>query len=57
MWKEANKLPLNVEQAETVAFRRQNVKLNNYFKIRLDGTRLSDNCLPYPGVLLGEHLT
>ena len=39
-------------------FRRQNTKLNNSFKIKLDGKRLfPTSSVKYLGVLLDEHLT
>ena len=37
MWLRANKLSLNIEKVELAVFRRQNTKLNNSFKIKLDG--------------------
>ena len=55
-WLRANKLSLNIEKTELVVFRRQNTKLNNSFKIKLDRKILfatsSVKCL---GVLLDEH--
>ena len=39
MWLRANKLSLNVEKTELVVFWRQNTKLNNSFKIKLDRKR------------------
>ena len=58
MWLRANKLSLNIEKTELVVFRRQNTKLNNSFKIKLDGKRLfSTSSVKYLGVLLDEHLT
>ena len=54
----ANKLSLNVEKKELIVSQRQNTKLNNFFKIKLDRKRLfpttSVKCL---GVLLDEPLT
>ena len=40
MWLRANKLSLNIEKTELAVFRRQNTKLNNSFKIKLDRKRL-----------------
>ena len=58
MWLRANKLSLNIEKTELVVFRRQNTKLNNSFKIKLDGKRLfPKSSVKYLGVLLDEHLT
>ena len=58
MWLRANKLSLNIEKTELVVFRRQNTKLNNSFKIKLDGKRLfPTSSVKYLGVLLDEHLT
>ena len=52
-WLRANKLSLNIEKTELV-FRRQNTKLNNSFKIKLDGKRLfPTSSVKYLGVLLG----
>ena len=54
----ANKLSLNVEKTEIVLFRRQNTKLNNSFKIKLEGKRMfSTSSVKYLDVLLDEHLT
>ena len=58
MWLRANKLSLNTEKTELVVFRRQKAKLNNSFKIKLDGKRLfPTSSVKYLGVLLDEHLT
>ena len=58
MWLRANKFSLNIEKTELVVFRRQNTKLNNSFKIKLDGKRLfPTSSVKYLGVLLDEHLT
>ena len=58
MWLRANKLSLNIEKTELVVFRRQNTKLNNSFKIKLDGKILfPTNSVKYFGALLDEHLT
>ena len=58
VWLRANKLSLNIEKTELVVFRRQNTKLNNSFKIKLDGKRLfPTSSVKYLGVLLDEHLT
>ena len=58
MWLRANKLSLNIEKIELVVFQRQNTKLNNSFKIKLDGKRLfPTSSVKYLGVLLDEHLT
>ena len=58
MWLRANKLSINIEKTELVVFRRQNTKLNNSFKIKLDGKRLfPTSSVKYLGVLLDEHLT
>ena len=55
----ANKLSLNVEKkTEIFLFRRENTKLNNSFKIKLDGKRLfPTSSAKYTDVLLDEHLT
>ena len=53
----ANKLSLNVEKTEIVLFRRQNTKLNNSFKIKLEGKRMfPTSSVKYLDVLLDEHL-
>ena len=58
MWLRANKLSLKIEKTELAVFRRQNTKLNNSFKIKLDGKRLfPTSSVKYLSVLLGEHLT
>ena len=58
MWLRANKLSLNIEKTELVVFQRQNTKLNNSFKIKLDGKILfPTGSVKYLGVLLDEHLT
>ena len=58
MWLKANKLSLNIEKSELVLFQRQNTKLNNSFKIKLDGKILfPTGSVKYLGVLLDEHLT
>ena len=58
MWLRANKLSLNIEKTEIVVFQRQNTKLNNSFKIKLDGKRLFPiSSVKYLGVLVDEHLT
>ena len=59
MWLRANKLSLNIEKkTELVVFRRQNTKLNNSFKIKLDVKILfPTNSVKYFGALLDEHLT
>ena len=58
MWLRANKLSLNIEKVELAVFRRQNTKLNNSFKIKLDGKRLFPaSSVKYLGALLDEHLT
>ena len=58
MWLRANKLSLNIEKTELVVFRRQNTKLNNSFKIKLDGKRLfPTSSVKYLGVLINGHLT
>ena len=58
MWLRANKLSLNIEKTELVVFRRQNTKLNNSFKIKLDAKILfPTNSVKYFGALLDEHLT
>ena len=58
MWLRANKLSLNIEKTELVVFRRQNTKLSNSFKIKLDGKRLfPTNSVKYFGAHLDEHLT
>ena len=58
MWLRANKLSLKIEKTELAVFRRQNTKLNNSFKIKLDGKRLfPTSSVKYLGVLLDEHLT
>ena len=57
MWLRANKLPLNIEKTELVVFWRQNAKLNNFFKIKLDGRLFPTGSVKYLGVLLDEHLT
>ena len=58
MWLRANKLSLNVEKTELVVFRRQNAKLNNSFKIKLDVKRLfPTTSVKYLGVLLDKYLT
>ena len=57
MWLRANKLSLNVEKTKLVVFRRQNTKLHNSFKIKLDEKRLfPTTSVKYLGVLLDEHL-
>ena len=40
MWLRANELSLNIEKTELVVFRKRKTKLNNCFKIKLDGKRL-----------------
>ena len=57
MWLRANKFSLNIEKTELVVFRRQNTKLSNSFKIKLDGKRLFPTSSVNLGVLLDEHLT
>ena len=58
MWLRANKLSLNIEKIELVVFQRQNTKLNNSFKIKLDGKRLfPTSSVKYLGALLDEYLT
>ena len=58
MWLRANKPSLNIEKTELVVFRRQNTKLNNSFKIQIDGKRLfPTSSVKYLGVLLDKHLT
>ena len=58
MWLRANKLSLNVEKTELIVFQRQNTKLNNSFKIKLDRKRpFPTTFMKYLGVLLDEHLT
>ena len=58
MWLRANKFSPNVEKTELIVFRWQNTKLNNSFKIKLDGKRLfPTTSVKYLGVLLDEHLT
>ena len=58
MWLRANKLSLNIEKTGLAVFRRQNTKLNNSFKIKLDGKILfPTGSVKYLGVLLDEHLT
>ena len=58
MWLRASKLSLNIEKTELAVFRIQNTKLNNSFKIKLDGKRLFPaSSVKYLGVLLDEHLT
>ena len=58
MWLRANKLPRNVEKTELFVLRRINSKLNNSFKITLDGKRLIfSTSEKYRGVLLDENLT
>ena len=58
MWLRGDKLSLNVEKTELFVFRRQNTKLNNSFKIKLDGKWLiPTTSVKYLGVLLDEHLT
>ena len=58
MWLRANKLPRNVEKTELFVLRRINSKLNNSFKITLDGKRLIfSTSAKYRGVLLDENLT
>ena len=58
MWLKADKLSLNIEKSELVLFQRQNTKLNNSFKIKLDGKILfPTGSVKYLGVLLDEHLT
>ena len=53
----ANKLSLNVEKTE-ILFRRQNTKLNNSFKIKLEGKKMfPTSSVKYLDVLLDEHLT
>ena len=56
MWLRANKLSLNIEKTELVVFRRQNTKLNNSFKIQIDG-KFPTSSVKYLGVLLDKHLT
>ena len=57
MWLRANKLSLNIEKTELVVFWRQSTKLNNLFKIKLNGKRLfPTSSVKYLGVLLHEHL-
>ena len=57
MWLGANKLSLNIEKTELVVFWRQSTKLNNPFKIKLNGKRLfPTSSVKYLGVLLHEHL-
>ena len=58
MWLRANKISQNIEKAELAVFQKQNTKLNNSFKIKLDGKRLFPAIsMKYLGVLLDEHLT
>ena len=58
MWLRSNKLSLNIEKKELVVFRRQNTKLNNSFKIKLDGKRLfPTSSVKYLGDPLDEHVT
>ena len=58
MWLRANKLSLNVEKTEPIVVRRRNTKLNNSFKIKLDGKRLfPTTSVKYFDVLLDENLT
>ena len=58
MWLRANKLSLNIEKTKLVVFQRQNTKLNNSFKIKLDEKRLfPTSSVNNLGVLLDEHLT
>ena len=58
MWLRANKLSLNIEKTGLAVFRRQNTKLNNSFKIKLDGKRLfPTSSVKYLGVLINGHLT
>ena len=56
LWLRANKLSLRNVEKKQLVFRRQNTKLNNLFKIKLDGKRLSPtSSVKYLGVLLDEH--
>ena len=58
MWLRANKLSLNIEKTELVEFQRQNTKLDNSFKIKLDRKRIfPTSSVKYLGVLVDEHLT
>ena len=58
MWLRPNKLSLNVEKTKLLVFWRQNTKLNNSFKIKLDGKRLfPTSSVKYLGILLDENLT
>ena len=58
MWLRANKLSLNIEKTGLAVFRRQNTKLNNSFKIKLDGKILfPTTSVKYIVVLPDEHLT
>ena len=58
MWLRPNKLPRNVEKTELFVLRRINSKLNNSFKITLDGKRLIfSTSVKYRGVLFDENLT
>ena len=57
MWLRAHKLSLNIEK-ELVVFQRQNTKLKNSFKVKLDGKRLfPTSFVKYLGILQDEHLT
>ena len=56
IWLRANSLSLNIEKTELVVFQRQNTKLNNSFKIKLDGKWLfPTSSVKYLGILLDEH--
>ena len=58
VWLRANKPSLDIEKTELIVFQRQNTKLNNSFKIKLDRKRLFPiSSVKYLGVLLDEHLT
>ena len=58
MWLRANKFSVNVEKTEPIVVRRQNTKLNNSFKIKLDGKGLfPTTSVKYFDVLLDENLT
>ena len=59
MWLRANKLSLNKEKTELDEFQRQNTKLDNSFKVKVDRKRIfiPTSSVKYLGVLVDEHLT